>query len=188
MGAAAFLMIEFLGLPIRRSSWRRSCRPSCISSACSCRCISRPSAPACAGCRAELPDALEVIQRDWPTVMPLMLLIVLFSGFTPYLAAFWGITACIVVVAPPAGHRPRVPGCLSVAPSRAARIPPIGRSGLRGARSCCRMFLRSEARKRRGARPRRCLRSRREVCDRRWRRRGNRRHHRRHVTLTGVGF
>ena len=35
--------------------------------------------------------------RDWPTAMPLVvLLIVLFSGFTPYLAAFWGITACIV--------------------------------------------------------------------------------------------
>ena len=30
--------------------------------------------------------------------MPLaVLLIVLFSGFTPYLAAFWGITACLVV-------------------------------------------------------------------------------------------
>ena len=30
--------------------------------------------------------------------MPLaVLLIVLFSGFTPYLAAFWGITGCIVL-------------------------------------------------------------------------------------------
>src|SRR3954471_20924267 len=47
---------------------------------------------------AEMPKAAEVIRRDWPTSIPLfVLLIVLFSGFTPYLAAFWGITACIVV-------------------------------------------------------------------------------------------
>ena len=50
MGAAAFLMIEFLGLPYRPSSWRPSCRLSCISSACSCRCISRRSATGCAAC------------------------------------------------------------------------------------------------------------------------------------------
>ena len=47
---------------------------------------------------AQLPRAADVIRRDWPTAMPLLiLLIILFSGFTPYLAAFWGITACIVV-------------------------------------------------------------------------------------------
>ncbi|MCC7045760.1 MAG: TRAP transporter fused permease subunit, partial [Alphaproteobacteria bacterium] len=46
----------------------------------------------------ELPDVREVLRRDWPTSIPLfVLLIVLFSGFTPYLAAFWGITACMVV-------------------------------------------------------------------------------------------
>src|SRR4029078_13406635 len=40
----------------------------------------------------------ECVRRDWPVAMPLfVLLIVLFSGFTPYLAAFWGITACIVL-------------------------------------------------------------------------------------------
>jgi TRAP transporter 4TM/12TM fusion protein len=48
--------------------------------------------------RSELPRARDVIRRDWPTAMPLaVLLIVLFSGFTPYLAAFWGITGCIVI-------------------------------------------------------------------------------------------
>ena len=42
--------------------------------------------------------AREVIRRDWPTAMPLaVLLMVLFSDFTPYLAAFWGITGCIVL-------------------------------------------------------------------------------------------
>ncbi|SCY94979.1 TRAP transporter, 4TM/12TM fusion protein [Microvirga guangxiensis] len=46
----------------------------------------------------ELPNARKVIREGWQTIMPLaVLLMVLFSGFTPYLAAFWGITACIVV-------------------------------------------------------------------------------------------
>jgi TRAP transporter 4TM/12TM fusion protein len=46
----------------------------------------------------ELPVAREVIRRDWPTAVPLgILLCVLFSGYTPYLAAFWGISGCIVL-------------------------------------------------------------------------------------------
>jgi TRAP transporter 4TM/12TM fusion protein len=46
----------------------------------------------------EMPDVAAVFKTHWPTAIPLVvLLIVLFSGFTPYLAAFWGITACIVV-------------------------------------------------------------------------------------------
>ena len=46
----------------------------------------------------ELPNAAKVIREGWQTIMPLaVLLIVLFSGFTPYLAAFWGITGCLVV-------------------------------------------------------------------------------------------
>jgi TRAP transporter 4TM/12TM fusion protein len=45
-----------------------------------------------------MPIARDVIRRDWPTAMPLaVLLMVLFSDFTPYLAAFWGITGCIVL-------------------------------------------------------------------------------------------
>ena len=46
---------------------------------------------------SELPNAKVVISESWPTAVPLIvLLVVLFSGYTPYLAAFWGITACIV--------------------------------------------------------------------------------------------
>jgi TRAP-type uncharacterized transport system fused permease subunit len=48
LGAAAFLMIEFLAVPYQTIITRPSCRPSCTSSACSCRCTSRPSATACA--------------------------------------------------------------------------------------------------------------------------------------------
>ncbi len=41
--------------------------------------------------KEELPDLGEAFKRDWPTVIPLVVLIgVLLSGYTPYLAAFWG--------------------------------------------------------------------------------------------------
>lgn len=99
MGAAAFLMIEFLNLPyttiilaaivpafmhffgvlmqVHFEAKRNGLRGMT---------------------REELPDLGEAFKRDWPTVIPLVVLIgVLLSGYTPYLAAFWGITLCIAV-------------------------------------------------------------------------------------------
>jgi TRAP transporter 4TM/12TM fusion protein len=99
MGAAAFLMIEFLELPYTtiilaaivpafmhffgvlmqvhfeaKRSGLRGMRPD------------------------EMPDVAAALKRDWPTIIPLIALIgVLLAGYTPYLAAFWGITLCIVV-------------------------------------------------------------------------------------------
>ena len=46
----------------------------------------------------EIPRLWDVIKEGWPTVLPLVVLIyVLFSGYTPYMAAFWGITTALVV-------------------------------------------------------------------------------------------
>ena len=60
------------------------------------------------------------LRRDWPTPIPLVvLLIVLFSGFTPYLAAFWGITACIVA-GPDATAIPSSPSAMLAAIAAAA--------------------------------------------------------------------
>jgi TRAP transporter 4TM/12TM fusion protein len=99
MGAAAFLMIEFLGLPYTtiilaaivpafmhffgvliqvhfeaKRNGLRGLRPD------------------------EMPDVKAALKRDWPTIIPLVALIsVLMAGYTPYLAAFWGITLCIAV-------------------------------------------------------------------------------------------
>jgi TRAP transporter 4TM/12TM fusion protein len=99
MGAAAFLMIEFLNLPYTtiilaaiipafmhffgvfmqvhfeaKRSGLRGLRPE------------------------EMPDLKAALRRDWPTVIPLVALIaILMAGYTPYLAAFWGITLCIAV-------------------------------------------------------------------------------------------
>jgi TRAP transporter 4TM/12TM fusion protein len=46
----------------------------------------------------QIPKMLAVWKNGWPTVIPLAILIyVLFAGYSPFMAAFWGITACIVV-------------------------------------------------------------------------------------------
>lgn len=46
----------------------------------------------------EMPHFVQVIRKNWPALIPLILLIaIIASGRTPYMAAFWGITACIVV-------------------------------------------------------------------------------------------
>ncbi len=99
MGAAAFLMIEFLNLPYTtiiiaaivpafmhffgvlvqvhfeaKRNGLRGLRPD------------------------EMPDVKAALRRDWPTVIPLVALIgILIAGYTPYMAAFWGITLCIAV-------------------------------------------------------------------------------------------
>ncbi|MCB1547810.1 MAG: TRAP transporter permease [Hyphomicrobiaceae bacterium] len=47
---------------------------------------------------ADIPRLGPVLKRGWPSAIPLfVLLYVLFSGYTPYMAAFWGITSAIVV-------------------------------------------------------------------------------------------
>jgi len=46
----------------------------------------------------EMPRLRESLRQRWPTLIPLFLLIgILVSGRTPYLAAFTGITSCIIV-------------------------------------------------------------------------------------------
>nr|WP_067291822.1 TRAP transporter permease [Marinobacterium profundum] len=51
------------------------------------------------GCAKEdIPHLLAVLKDGWPTMLPLVVLIgVLFSGFTPYMAAFSGIAASLAV-------------------------------------------------------------------------------------------
>jgi TRAP transporter 4TM/12TM fusion protein len=99
MGAAAFLMIEFLNLPYQ-SIVLAAIVPAFMhffgvfwQVHFEAKKNGLKGLPV-----ADLPKAREVIARDWPAAVPLIvLLMVLFSGFTPYLAAFWGITACVLV-------------------------------------------------------------------------------------------
>ena len=99
MGAAAFLMVEYLAVPYQTIILAAIVPAFMHFFGVFCQVHFEAKKHGLRGLpRAELPVAREVIRRDWPTAMPLVvLLIVLFSGFTPYLAAFWGITACIVI-------------------------------------------------------------------------------------------
>ena len=46
----------------------------------------------------EIPKLWAVIKQGWPTALPLVALIyVLFSGYSPHMAAFWGITTALLV-------------------------------------------------------------------------------------------
>jgi TRAP transporter 4TM/12TM fusion protein len=99
MGAAAFVMIEFLEIPLTTL-------------------LIAAAVPAAMhfwgvfvqvhfeakrlGLRGmdpnEIPRLWPTIRNGWPTVIPLVLLVyVIMQGYTPYLAAFAGISACIVV-------------------------------------------------------------------------------------------
>jgi TRAP transporter 4TM/12TM fusion protein len=99
LGAAAFLMIEFLSVPYQTI-------------------IAAAAIPAFMhffgvfmqvhfeakrfGLRGltdeEMPKLRESFRANWPTLIPLVLLIgILVSGRTPYLAAFTGITSCVIV-------------------------------------------------------------------------------------------
>jgi len=99
MGAAAFVMAEFLNMPYSKIALAASV----------------PAAMHYIGVlamvhfeakrlglrtftRNEVPQLWDVLRRGWYALIPLIVLLyVLFSGYTPYMAAFWGITACIVV-------------------------------------------------------------------------------------------
>jgi TRAP transporter 4TM/12TM fusion protein len=99
MGAAAFLMVEFLNTPYRTIILAAAVPAFLHFFGVFCQVHFEARKHGLRGLTpAELPDIRQVLRRDWPTAIPLLvLLIVLFSGFTPYLAAFWGITACLVV-------------------------------------------------------------------------------------------
>ena len=99
MGAAAFLMVEYLGVPYQTIILAAIVPAFMHFFGVFCQVHFEAKKLGMRGMTAdELPNVSEVLRRDWPTSIPLfILLIVLFSGFTPYLAAFWGITACIVI-------------------------------------------------------------------------------------------
>lgn len=101
MGAVAFLMIEYLGLPLT-TILTAALVPAFMhfygvlmqvhleARRLGLRGLSRE----------ELPNVWKVLKEGWLTVIPLLLLIaVLLSGRTPFAAAFWAIVACIAVLA-----------------------------------------------------------------------------------------
>lgn len=99
MGAAAFVMIEFLeislttlliaaAIPAAMHFWGVFVQVHFEAKRLGLRGLDE----------SEIPQLWPTIRDGWPTVIPLVLLVwVIVDGYTPYLAAFAGISACIVV-------------------------------------------------------------------------------------------
>ena len=99
MGAAAFVMIEFLeislttlliaaAIPAAMHFWGVFVQVHFEAKRLGLRGLDEN----------EIPKLWPTIRDGWPTVIPLVLLVwVIVDGYTPYLAAFAGISACIVV-------------------------------------------------------------------------------------------
>lgn len=99
MGAAAFLMVEYLNLPYQTIIVAAIIPAAMHFFGVFCQVHFEAKKLGMKGVPAEqLPRALAVLRAGWPSLVPLaVLLIVLLNGYTPYLAAFWGITACLLV-------------------------------------------------------------------------------------------
>jgi TRAP transporter 4TM/12TM fusion protein len=99
MGAAAFVMIEFLEIPLTTLLIAAAVPAAMhfwgvfVQVHFEAKRLGLKGLP-----EEELPKLWPTIRQGWPTVIPLALLVwVIVEGYTPYLAAFYGITACIVV-------------------------------------------------------------------------------------------
>jgi len=99
MGAAAFLMIEFLNIPYRDIALAATFPAFLYFFGMFMQVHFEAKRQNLRGLtNEEMPKLKESFRKRWPTLIPLVVLIgVLVSGRTPYLAAFAGITACIVV-------------------------------------------------------------------------------------------
>ncbi len=105
MGSAAFLMVEFLEIPYT-TIIAAAATPALMHYVAVLGMVHFEAKKL--GLRGlnrdELPRLAQVLRDGWTTLVPLTVLItVLFSGFTPYLAAFWGISSCIALGAPVVG-------------------------------------------------------------------------------------
>jgi len=99
MGAAAFLMVEYLSVPYQTVILAAIVPAFMHFFGVFCQVHFEAKKLGMQGVPAsELPKVRKVLRDGWPTIVPLVvLLVILFSGYTPYLAAFWGITTCIVI-------------------------------------------------------------------------------------------
>ena len=99
MGAAAFLMIEFLNIPYRDIALAATFPAFLYFFGMFMQVHFEAKRQNLRGLtEEEMPKLKESFRKRWPTLIPLVVLIgVLVSGRTPYLAAFAGITACSVV-------------------------------------------------------------------------------------------
>jgi TRAP transporter 4TM/12TM fusion protein len=99
MGAAAFLMIEFLNLPYQTIIIAATIPAFMHFFGVFVQVHFEAKKRGLRGLTAEeLPVLRQSLAANWPTLIPLVLLVwIIVSGATPYLAAFTGISSCILV-------------------------------------------------------------------------------------------
>lgn len=99
MGAVAFLMVEYLGIPLRTILIAAVVPAFMHFFGVLVQVHLEAKRLGIRGLRQEeLPKAWKVLREGWLSVFPLVLLVwMLMSGRTPFLSAFWAITACMVV-------------------------------------------------------------------------------------------
>jgi TRAP transporter 4TM/12TM fusion protein len=99
MGAAAFVMIEFLEIPLTTLLIAAAVPAAMHFWGVFVQVHFEAKRLGLRGMEPhEIPRLWPTIRDGWPTVIPLVLLVyVIMAGYTPYLAAFAGISACIVV-------------------------------------------------------------------------------------------
>lgn len=99
MGAAAFIMAEFLEVPYTTIIIAAAIPAAMHYIGVLCIVHFQAKRLGLKGVPAdEIPKLLAVLKRGWPTAIPLAVLIyVLFSGYSPHMAAFWGITSALIV-------------------------------------------------------------------------------------------
>lgn len=100
MGAVAFLMIEYLGVPLTTILTAALVPAFMHFFGVLVQVHLEAKARGLRGLtRDEIPVAWAVFKAGWLTTLPLFVLIaILLSGRTPYAAAFWGITSCLLVL------------------------------------------------------------------------------------------
>ena len=99
MGAAAFLMIEFLNLPYSTIIIAAIVPAFMHFFGVFMQVHFEAKNKGLRGLtKEELPDLPKSVKANWPTLIPLVLLVgIIVNGNTPYLAAFTGISSCILV-------------------------------------------------------------------------------------------
>ena len=99
MGAVAFLMVEYLGIPLRTILIAALVPAFMHFFGVLVQVHLEAKRLGIRGLtQEELPNAAKVLREGWLAVLPLILLVwMLMSGRTPFLSAFWAITACMAV-------------------------------------------------------------------------------------------
>ena len=99
MGAAAFIMAEFLEVPYTTIVIAATVPAAMHYIGVLCIVHFQAKRLGLKGLPSEeIPKLVAVVKKGWPTALPLVMLIyVLFSGYSPHMAAFWGITTALAV-------------------------------------------------------------------------------------------